>query len=168
MFFPKTSTCMKLSTMSRRPQTARSIALSVWLLSIAAGCSTELRHRTVLYDEGWSNDAAARNLICAPELRESCEQEARVEERKFFAKLSSAFSSTPECQTVALMKLTSDTVRSNPGYWRLAVDYHPRVAGQPFDLNRGMKRGYIEGDNAEREVDYICKAVKNNGVMAYW
>jgi hypothetical protein len=143
-------------------------ALFLCVFSPVVGCSTKSRHRTVLYDEDWSNDTAVKNLTCVADLRVSCENEARAAERDFAKKLAAAFSTTPECQTVAFMILTPDAANSHAGYWRLKVDFRPRLERQPFDLGLGADRARIGGDDAEHQADYICRAVKNNGVTAYW
>jgi hypothetical protein len=151
------------------------------LISIlaVAGCSTESRHRTIIYDESWSSAAAVRNLSCAPDLQKSCEQEARDEESSFSKKLSAAFRASPKCRTVGLIVLVpgasdakdvEDRLERNVGsqYWRLRVDFHPRLPTQTFDLGPGTDRPRIGGDDAEHNTAYICEAAKNNGVTAIW
>jgi hypothetical protein len=135
---------------------------------VSAGCSTESRHRTILYDEAWSSAAAVRNLTCAPDFRISCERDARDEERNFFKSLSAAFQNAPECRTVRFTTSTSDAAHAASGYWRLRVDFRPRLERQPFTLGRGTGHPTIGGDDAEHDVAYICNAVKNNGVTAIW
>jgi hypothetical protein len=134
----------------------------------SAGCSSESRHRTILYDEAWSSAAAVRNLTCAPDFRTSCERDARDGERDFLKSLSAAFQAAPECRTVRFMTFTSYAANAASGYWRLRVDFRPRLERQPFDLGRGTDKPTIGGDDAEHDATYICKAVKNNGVTAIW
>jgi hypothetical protein len=155
--------------MSKTPRIIWSFAaLFLCVIPLVAGCSTKSRHRTILYDEGWSNDAAVKNLICVADLRVSCEREARVAEQDFSKKLPAAFRSTPECRTVGFMPLTPDAVHSHSDYWRLRVDFHPRQERQTFDLGPGTDRPMIGGDDVDHQADYICKAVKNNGVTEVW
>jgi hypothetical protein len=59
---------------------------------------------------------------------------------------------------------------SNAGshYWRLRVDFRPGLTKQPFLLGSGKDSPRIEGDDAEHDAAYICKAAKNNKVTATW
>jgi hypothetical protein len=142
-------------------------------------CSTESRHRTVLYDQEWSRAAGVKNLYCAPEFRESCDLRARETEEAFSKSLSAAFRASPECANVQLLvasgsdknfeelwrRLATD---KNSQYWRLRVDFRPGLTRQPFLLGLGQNTPRTEGDDAEHEAAYICKAAKNNGVTAIW
>ena len=143
------------------------------------GCSTESRHRVIVYDHPWSSAAAVQNLWCAPELRTSCAQQAREEELDFPSKLSKAFRATPECVTVEFVVSSDDhngskdlesKLSKNPGLtcWRLRVDFRPGLPRQPFTLGPGTGSARNEGDDAEHEVSYICETAKNNGVLSYW
>jgi hypothetical protein len=49
-------------------------------------------------------------------------------------------------------------------YWRLRVDFHPRV---PY-LGSGTDKPAIGGDDVEHDAAYICEAAKHNGVMDLW
>src|SRR6266576_4808302 len=72
-------------------------------------CSSESRHRIIIYDQSWSSAAGVKNLWCVPELRASCEREARETEVDFSKRLSTAFRTSPECATVQfLVSLGSD------------------------------------------------------------
>ena len=144
--------------------------LLIPVISVLAsnGCSTESRHRTILYDELWSNDAGVKNFACVPDLRAACEREARDGERDFSKTLSTIFHAAPECRTVDFRPLTADAVHAEPEYWRLRIDFRPRLERQPFELGPGTDRPRIGGDDAAHSADYICKAVKNNGVTAIW
>jgi uncharacterized lipoprotein YajG len=154
------------------------LACTITILALA-GCSTESRSRTIIYDEAWSNAAAVRNLSCVPEMQTSCEREAREGERNFSDKLPAAFQVAPECRTVQFLILAADAsnakdlenrLEKNVGskYWRLRVDFHPRLSTQTFDLALGTDRPTIGGDDVGHNSAYICKAVKNNGVTAIW
>jgi hypothetical protein len=70
---------------------------------VLAGCSTESRHRIIVYDQPWSAAAGPRNIRCAPELRESCNLEAKEGEAEFSKRLTTAFRAAPECATVQLL-----------------------------------------------------------------
>jgi hypothetical protein len=148
------------------------------ILTLAAGC-TGSRHRIVVYDQTWSSAAAVRNLHCAPEVSASCEQESKETEAEFSKRLPAAFQATPECATVQFLVLSEsepnareieDSLTKNAGgkYWRLRVDFHPRLSRQPFSLGQGMESGLVGGEDAEHDTAFICKAVKNNGVLDIW
>jgi hypothetical protein len=156
----------------------RSLLVCTVTILALAGC-TESRHRTIIYDEAWSSAAAVRNLSCVPDLQRSCEREAREGEWNFSKKLSAAFHASPECQTVQFIvsargapnaKDLEDRLAGNVDseYWRLRVDFHPRLTGQPFSLGPGMDRPMVGGIDAEHEAAYICKAAKHNGVTWLW
>jgi hypothetical protein len=150
----------------------------------AAGCGSERRHRIVVYDEPWSIAAGKRNIICAPELRASCDREAIGGTANLSDTLSSSFMMTPECATVQLVVLAGDDKGSQDlqtqlstdhwkfgdgyKYWRLRVDYHPELSQQPFYLGPGLENAIAEGDDAEHEVAFICEAAKQNGANEYW
>jgi hypothetical protein len=149
--------------------------IALWIL---AGCSldTESRHRTIIYDEAWSRVAAVKNLSCVPELRAACEREAKKEEWTLSQKLPAIFKAEPQCRNVqfimsktgasdvqALQKRLESSVGFE--YWRLRVDFRPRLKSQPWDLGPGVKSSFIAGGGIEEEAAYICQAVKNNGVV---
>jgi hypothetical protein len=85
-----------------------------------AGCSTESRHRTIIYDEAWSSAAAVRNLSCVPDMQRSCEREAREGESSFSKKLSAAFHASPKCQTVQFVVLATGSSNAKDLEDRLA------------------------------------------------
>jgi hypothetical protein len=143
-----------------------SLLLAITSLSLAA-CSTESRHRTIIYDQPWSSAAGVRNLVCAPDWKSSCEREAREDEAAFSKKLPEAFRAAAECKTVQLI-IAQDTTNAAADYWRLRVDFHPRLPKQPFYLGSGTDKLTIGGDDAEHNAAYICEAVKHNGVTAVW
>lgn len=153
------------------------LPITVFLLTLAA-CSTASRHRTVVYDEQWSSAAGVKNLRCALEIRESCALRARETEAAFATTLSVAFRTSPDCSTVQFIiasgndkisEYLEQRLASNSNqYWRLRIDFHPGLTRQPFLLGRGKDRPLIGGNDAEHNAAYICQAVKNNGVMAYW
>jgi hypothetical protein len=145
-----------------------SLLPSVIAVFALAGCSNESRHEIIIYDEAWSSAAAVRNLICVPDLKVSCEREAREGEQNFSRNLLAAFQASPKCETVRLLTLTLNSASATSDYWRLRVDFHPRLKMQPFELGRGNDRPRIGGDDAEHNAAYICEAVKNNGVTAIW
>lgn len=151
------------------------VALLVASLSIAS-CNTASRHRIIVYDQSWSNAAGVKNLVCSPDMRAACEREARESELDFSGRLPTAFLVANECKTVQFIvdsnndKELEDNLTRNVDskYWRLRVDFHPRLERQPFDLGLGMNRPSVGGDDVEHDADFICKAVKNNGVIAVW
>jgi hypothetical protein len=152
------------------------LGLSLALLTVTA-CSTEGRHRTIIFDQTWSSDAAVRNLSCVPDQSESCAREARDSELAFARKRSTAFLATPECATVRLIVPASsqdkargdgNNAAKDDAYWTLRVDFRPRVTSQPFTLGHDDDHTRIGGDDAEHSSAFICKAVKNNGVTAIW
>jgi len=113
--------------------------------------------------------------MCVPEIKASCEREARESELDFSKRLPAAFRAASECKTVQLVIFSNDTneledslTKNAPEYWSLRVDFHPRFERQPFTLGLGTDKPNIAGDDAEREADFICKAAKNNGVIEWW
>ena len=154
------------------------LAFTTFVVTLAA-CSSESRHRTIVYDQQWSSAAGVKNLSCVPELRASCERQARETEAAFSKILSTAFRTSPECATVQFLISTGNdknseelehSLASNAGsrYWRLRVDFRPGLTKEPFLLGPGKDNPRIEGDDAEHSAAYICKAAKNNGVTAIW
>jgi hypothetical protein len=157
------------------------VALLVFMtaaLSLVA-CSTEARHRIIVYDQTWSSAAGVQNLVCAPDWKLPCEREAREDEEAFLQKLPQAFRAAPECKHVQLLVAQGNGTNSTElderlaknaraEYWRLRVDFHPRQASQPFTLGSGTDKPEIGGDDVEHSVAYICEAAKHNGVTAYW
>jgi hypothetical protein len=150
-------------------------ALGVILL----GCSTASRRRVIVYDQPWSSAAGVKNLVCASEYRTSCERQALEMEAEFRKRLPTTFRASPECSTVEFFVLSGDGQDSkdledklarNPGnkYWRLRVDFHPMVTGQPFYLGTDKHTSLVGGDDAEHQAGYICKAAKQNGIMDIW
>ena len=150
---------------------------------VLAGCSTESRHRIIVYDQPWSAAAGPRNIRCAPELRESCNLEAKEGEAEFSKRLTTAFRAAPECATVQLLidsgsdqeskELEKNLTKNLRGeYWRLRVDYHPELDRQPFYLSPGnaspLDRPLVGGDDAEHNAAFICTAAKNNGIIDVW
>jgi hypothetical protein len=151
------------------------VALSVISLSITS-CNTESRHRIIVYDQSWSNAAGVKNLVCSPEMRASCEREARESESDFSKRLPAAFRVANECKTVQFIvssddsKELEDSLTKNVGsrYWILRVDFHPRLENQPYTLGSGRDTPLVGGDDAEHNADFICRAAKHNGVIATW
>src|SRR5258708_24061408 len=105
------------------------VAFTNFVVTLAA-CSTESRHRAIVYDQSWSSAAGVKNLWCVPELRASCEREARETELDFSKRLSTAFRALPQCATVQLLVLSGsdkgskeleDKLARNARseYWRL-------------------------------------------------
>jgi hypothetical protein len=144
-----------------------------------AGCSTENRHRVVIYDQLWSSSAGVKNYVCAPELRTSCAQKARSDEGAFAERLAAAFRSSPDCATVQFDLVRGPDERSRDiqrkleinshnEYWRLRVDFRPGLSNQPYQLGPGVERARIGGDDAEHTAPFMCKAAKNNGVISVW
>ena len=155
-----------------------SLVLTTATLSLAA-CFTESRHRTIIYDQTWSSAAGVKNLLCAPDWKSACEREAREDEVALSKKLPEVFRATPECRTVQFIvsqtngkdsaELEQRLARNAGGeYWRLRVDFHPRLPRQPFYLGSGTDKPDIEGVDVEHDAAYICEAAKHNGVTAYW
>jgi hypothetical protein len=151
------------------------LALLAASLSVAS-CNTASRHRTIVYDQSWSSAAAVQNLVCSPDARADCEREARESELDFSKRLPAAFLAANECKTVQFVidsngnRELEDNLTGNVSskYWRLRVDFHPRLQKQPFSLGSGMDRATVGGDDAEHDADFICKAAKHNGVIAVW
>jgi hypothetical protein len=156
----------------------RPLAIAFVVLALA-GCSTEHRHRIIVYDQPWAAAAGPKNIWCAPELRESCNLEAKEGAAELSKRLMTAFRAAPECETVQLLidsgsdgesKDLEEKLAKNPWgeYWRLRVDYHPELDRQPFDLSPGnahpLDRPLVGGDDAEHNAAFICTAAKNNGV----
>jgi hypothetical protein len=133
------------------------------------------RHRIIVYDQPWSSSAGVNNLICVPEIKGSCEREAKESELDFSKRLPAAFSFAEECKTVQFVidsndneQLKDSLTQNASEYWRLRVDFHPRFERQPFTLGPGMGRPLIWGGDTEHDADFICKAAKNNGVIDIW
>ena len=155
------------------------MVIAAWIaLALMTGC-TGSRHRIVVYDQAWSSAAAVRNLHCAPEVSTSCEQESRETEAKFSKSLPAAFKAAPECATVQFLVLSESepnareiedslTKDTSGKYWRLRVDFHPRLSRQPFSLGQGKDNGLVGGEDAEHNAAFICDAAKNNWVSDIW
>jgi hypothetical protein len=92
--------------------------------------------------------------------------------RKSFEPLLNAgpFSLLFRRQTRKTQPNWSNAWRGMPGgeYWRLRVDFHPRLPRQPFYLGSGTDKPAIEGVDVEHDAAYICEAAKHNGVTALW
>ena len=155
-----------------------SLVLTTVTLSLVA-CSTESRHRTIIYDQTWSSAVGVKNLVCASDWKSACERKAREDEVALSKKLSEIFRATPECRTVQFIvsqtngkdsaELEQRLARNAGGeYWRLRVDFHPRLPRQPFYLGTGTDKPTIGGDDVEHNAAFICEAAKHNGVTAYW
>jgi len=156
------------------------VLLASLALANSGACNTESRHRIIVYDQPWSSAASAKNRWCSTEVLASCFQEGKSEELDFTKRLATAFSITPECATVQFLILSGNDKNSNElegkleknvgsEYWRLRVDFHPELSGQPFDLRMGnSSNGGIGGDDAEHSTAFMCKAAKNNGVIDVW
>ena len=166
------SRCM--STILSVRNTSKLVVLTT-ALSLTS-CSTAHRHRVIVYDQPWSSDAGVRNLWCAPQLKVACAERALREETAFSQRLAIALSSVPECATVSFTSLNGRNadlareLKANPHYqyWRLRVDFHPGMDHQPYTLGPGEDRSRIGGDDAEHTAEFMCKAVKNNGVISVW
>ena len=154
------------------------LVLTTIALTLTA-CSAESRHRIIIYDQSWSSAAGVKNLLCIPELRASCEREARETEMDFSKRLSTAFHASPQCATVQFLvssgsdkgsKELEDKLTRNAGseYWRLRVDFHPRLPKQPCSLGPGNNDALVGCDDAEHDAAFICEAAKHNGVTAIW
>ena len=109
-----------------------------------------------------------KNFICSPDRQVSCQREAVDQERNLAQNLSAAFQRSPKCSTVQFLIARADAPGIDPAYWRLRVDFHPRLATQTYELGPGTDRPRIGGDDVEHNAAYICEAVKNNGVTAIW
>jgi hypothetical protein len=83
---------------------AASLVLTTAALG-AVACSTESRHRTVIYDQTWSRAAGVRNLFCAPDLKSSCEREAREDEAPFQESFPQPFERLPNVRPLSLSLL---------------------------------------------------------------
>jgi hypothetical protein len=77
------------------------LAFTTFVVTLAA-CSTESRHRTIIYDQQWSSAAGVKNLWCVPELRASCERQVRKTEATFSKTLSTAFRTSPEVRNCSV------------------------------------------------------------------
>jgi hypothetical protein len=151
------------------------VLVALFAISLCAvSCNIESRHRIIVYDQSWSSAAGVTNLICSPEVRASCEREAKDSELDFSKKLPAAFRAANECRTVQFIidsnnkELEDRLTRNASEYWRLRVDFHPRFEKQPFTLGSGTGTPRIWGVDAEHDADFICKAAKHNGVTAVW
>ena len=159
---------------------ARLCSVSALFLTFSMeACSTDLRERTVVYDENYASAAAVKNLWCAPERRASCAREAVEAEASYLRRMQSVFQATPECSTVHFVVLSGNGADARAwakkleGTWRndslwLRVNFSPRLQNQPFDLGQGTGRGLIGGYDVGANAAYICEAVKHNGVTWYW
>jgi hypothetical protein len=109
-------------------------------------------------------------------MKASCEYEAKWAELDFSRRLPAAFLAANECKTVQFIVASDhnreleDSLTKNVGsmYWKLRVDFHPRLERQPFTLGSGRENPQIRGDDAEHNADFICQAAKHNGVIAIW
>jgi len=169
-----------------RPTTPANGALLIPLLLAAisillalSACSTESRHRIIVYDQPWSSEAGVKNLWCAAEQSADCKRQAREAEIDFSKRLSRAFHEAPECKTVQFIILAGDQKNSNEledrldknagsEYWRLRVDFGPGLTKQLFTLGLGKGKASVGGDDAEHSAAFICEAAKNNGITAIW
>jgi hypothetical protein len=98
-----------------------------------------------------------------------CEREAKESESDFSKRLPTAFRIASECATVQFVVADeNDKELEHNEYWRLRVDFHPRLERERFTLGLRKDKPIIAGDDAERNADFICKAAKNNGVLDIW
>src|SRR5258708_38326648 len=86
------------------------VAFTNFVVTLAA-CSTESRHRTIVYDQQWSSAAGVKNLRCVPELRASCERQARETEATFSKTLSTAFRTSLSAQLFS-SSFQQETIRT--------------------------------------------------------
>ena len=108
-------------------------------------------------------------MQCAPEIRDACQKEAREDEASFQNALSTAFKAAPECQGVEFIVDSGADPAKKPRYWRLRVDYRPRLKDQVYTPGAGTRKPRIEGNgNADQIMKFVCKASKNNGVVMIW
>ena len=177
------------STQPRRYLSSHAIAFRLLMalssiVVIVAGCSSENRHRVVVYDQDWSAARGKTNIRCSPELRASCDKEALEGAAKLPETLSAEFRATPECSTVQLFVMAGEDKSSQElqkslnendwklgqgyRYWRLRVDYHPELPKQPFSIGHGNGKGSGGGDDVENDAAFICELVKHNGVEFWW
>src|ERR1700679_750704 len=99
--------------MSKTSMRCLLLACTVALLALG-GCSTESRHRTIVYDEAWSNAAALKNLLCSADTQASCEREAKDRQRSFAESLSAAFHASPQCRTVQFLTPATGAANLRP------------------------------------------------------
>jgi hypothetical protein len=122
----------------------------------------------VVYDQQWSRAAGVTALQCAPEIRDACQKEAREDEASFQNALSTAFKAAPECKDVEFIVDSGADPAKKPHYWRLRVDYRPRLNDQVFSLRAGTNAPLIGNGNANDIIKFVCKTSKNNGVVMIW
>ena len=148
---------------------------------IMEACSAGTHQPTVVvYDQQWSRAAGVTALQCAPEIRDACQKEAREDEASFQNELSTAFKAAPECKGVefivdsgsdqlAKAKDGSFISAKKHGYWRLRVDFRPRLNDQVFTLGVGTSTPHITGNgDADHIMKFVCETSKKNGVVMTW
>jgi len=159
--------------------------LTIACCTMMVSCRSRRWSNVVVYDEQWSRAAGIANLNCAPTVREACQTEAIEDEVSFSKALSSAFQISPECKGTEF--IVDSAVGSDPQgikdhrllvrkatYWRLRVDYRPRLIAQPFslDLTGGSKDFSRLGGGGESlakdMMTFACEMSKGNGVLNYW
>jgi hypothetical protein len=180
--------CYADRVMKSVPSQRRSAVLFTAHMLTIACCTmmvscTSVRPNVVVYDEQWSRAAGIANLNCAPTIREPCQTEAIADVVSFSKALSSAFQISPECKGVEF--IVDSAVGSDPQglkdhlllvrkatYWRLRVDYRPRLIAQPFSLDLiggGGKPSRSGGESSAKDMmTFACKMSKSNGVVDYW
>jgi hypothetical protein len=153
-------------------------ALAITMTCFIVGACTSRTHQPILvvYDQQWSRAAGVAALQCVPEIRDSCQKEAREDGANFANTLSIAFKAAPECQGVEFIvdsglpkpKMALSLHRSDTTYWTLRVDYRPKLTVQVFSLRAGTNAPLVGNGNANDIIKFVCKASKNNGVVMIW
>jgi hypothetical protein len=109
-------------------------------------------------------------------MKASCEHEAKWGGTRFFEETACRIPRRKRVQKVQFIVASDhnreleDSLTKNIGsiYWKLRVDFHPRLERQPFTLGSGRENPQIGGDDTEHNADFICQAAKHNGVIAIW
>jgi len=136
----------------------------------------------IVYDQQWSSASGPRNLTCSTDLQLNCAREARDGEANFLKELSDSFKTVSECRGIQFivdpgLNDTSPETKAlliaaqKRGFWRLRVDYHPRLPFQSFRLdtvgNHWNRPGGGEGD-ATHIASFTCEMSHKNGVIDVW
>jgi hypothetical protein len=161
--------------MSRRIAWILVIGIAITAMTLGV---VHMRHRpaVLVYDEAWSEKAGEAAMICAPEMKATCQKQAIDGQNEFRDILRRAYDVAPECKGVQFLIEPKDGSRDEAlrtaeqqHYWRLRIDLRPGLQSQSatMGMGTGKPETSVEGD-AAFIMAKSCEITVDNGLRIYW
>jgi hypothetical protein len=153
------------------------LVIGILIVAMALGVMHIRNQPAILiYDEAWAEKAGEAAMICAPEMKASCQKQAIDGQNEFKDILRRAYGVESECKGVQFLIEPKDRsgdkalrMAEQQHYWRLRVDLRPGLQSQSatMGIRNGQPETSVEGD-AAFIMAKSCEITLNNGLHIYW